>query len=129
MQLQEDNLKAKVAQKEALDKAKKEMKITKDYYDKMARELDTVKLVEDRLKAKKYFAEACEYLQKETTAQKAAADKLLQLWVEVTKSTTTPQTCEALNVLTNNLTSAKADTEKDYKRYATEVLGEFGKIR
>ena len=109
------------------------LKTTKSVRDRIARESESVGLIEDSVKRKKWGQGPVDYLRKETNIQTGAAAELLTAWLEMQKKM---ETCgEDLGAVRTLKEEAEAMTKRTNavqqanKVYKTEVLAEMKKLK
>ena len=119
------------AEEKALVEAQEELdaklKSTKLFYDKIKRELATVKVVEETLKRKSWLSDGLAFLQAAVETQQASAEALFELWARL-KSTSLADVAAKTDA-TTQLIVLKEKTEKAYDKFKKEVLADFLKLK
>ena len=113
----------------AKEEAESQLKKTKTFFDKMRKELKEVEVVEARLKAKQWGSQMVEYLRAATDTALQKADELFARWLEAQQKSDDCTTKEDYNQLAGKLASEHQEADTAYKKFLTEVLGEFKKFK
>ena len=116
--------KLQIAAQEDLDA---KLKSVKGFYDKMKRDLSTVKVVEETLKRKPWLADGLAILHTAVERQQTNAEELFDIWTRV-KSSEYAEVV-AKTQATAELIQTKDSTEALYNKFKKEVLADFLKLK
>ena len=116
--------KLQIAAQEDLDA---KLKSTKIFYDKMKRELSSIKATEETLKRKPWLADGLSFLREATEQQQKQAEELHDVWTRIKASEFVD--AAAKTKATGELIQAKDNTDSLYTKFRKEVLADFLRLK
>eukprot|EP00959_Pyramimonas_sp_CCMP1952_P458722 9477099-Pyramimonas_sp.AAC.1 len=119
----------KKARKDAVEKYDDAMKKTKAFYDKQQKELGLVEVIKQKLSSRGWGEGPITYLSMQTETQQKLSEDLFAKWASFKAKPIGDMVVGEIDIASTAIETHRADVEKSYKEFRTNVLSDFDKFK